>query len=184
MKNRVVQERELLQRLKMGDNGTFNEIYKRYQKGVLDYVYRLSGFNQQLAEDVAQEVFLNLWKSRNDHDPAKPPQPLLLTMARNTWINASKRESIRKTAPLHEETPSRIETPYQTHNLNELEITVDKSLGGLNEPIREVFVLSRYHGLKYSEIAQMLGISIKTVEARLSEALDVLCEKLKTFVEE
>jgi RNA polymerase sigma-70 factor (ECF subfamily) len=64
----------------------------------------------------------------------------------------------------------------------ELEKAIEKSLASLEEPLREVFILSRYHEMKYSEIATMLGISVKTVEARLSRALQDLQKLLKDFL--
>ncbi|MBV8881145.1 MAG: sigma-70 family RNA polymerase sigma factor, partial [Planctomycetaceae bacterium] len=130
-------------------------------------------------EDVAQQVFMNFWSHRNEYDLDKPVTPLLLTMARNAWLNMAKREEYRKTSELKEDGASQVD-----HGLNrkELEAAIEKSLAALEEPIREVFILSRYHELKYTQIAQMLGISVKTVEARLSRALQDLQKLLKDFL--
>jgi RNA polymerase sigma-70 factor (ECF subfamily) len=70
------------------------------------------------------------------------------------------------------------------HHLDrkELEKAIEKSLASLEEPFREVFILSRYHEMKYAQIAQMLGVSVKTVEARLSRALQDLQKLLKDFL--
>jgi len=100
-------------------------------------------------------------------------------MARNAWLNAAKREDYRKTSELKEDGASLVD-----HGLDrkELEKAIEKALAALDEPVREVFILSRYHELKYSEIAQMLGISVKTVEARLSRGLQELQKLLKDFL--
>jgi RNA polymerase sigma-70 factor (ECF subfamily) len=166
-------------RLKSGDPEAFAQFFREHQPGILNYVHRLSGGNSTLAEDVAQQVFLNFWTHRNQYDLEKPVTPLLLTMARNAWLNAAKREEYRKTSELMEDAATSID-----HGLEhkELEKAIEKSLAALEEPIREVFILSRYHELKYSEIAQMLGISIKTVEARLSRALQDLQKLLKEYL--
>jgi len=170
-------------RLKAGDPEAFGEFFKKHHPGVLNYVYRLTGGNRTLAEDVAQQVFMNFWTHRAEFDLERPVVPLLLTMARNAWVNAAKREEYRKTSPL---TEAAAESPPSSMGREleqrELELAVERSLAKLEPPIREVFILSRYHGLKYAEIAGVLGLSIKTVEARLSRALEELHAHLKDFL--
>lgn len=173
------EERAKRLRLKSGDPEAFAEFFREHQPGVLNFVHRLSGGNATLAEDVTQQVFLSFWTHRNEYDLEKPLTPLLLTMARNAWLNLAKREEYRKTSELKEDGASQID-----HGLErkELEKALEKSLAALEEPLREVFILSRYHELKYAQIAQMLGISVKTVEARLSRALQELQKLLKEFL--
>jgi len=173
------EERQKRLRLRSGDPEAFAEFFRDYQPGVLNYIYRLSGGNTPLAEDVSQQVFLSFWTHRNEYDLDKPVTPLLLTMARNAWLNAAKREEYRKTSELKEDGASGLD-----HHLDrkELETAIEKSLASLDEPLREVFILSRYHEMKYSQIAQMLGLSVKTVEARLSRALQDLQKLLKDFL--
>jgi len=177
------EERTRLLRLKAGDPEAFGEFFHQHQPGLLNYVHRLSGGNRTLAEDVTQQVFLNFWTHRSDFDLDRPLLPLLLTMARNAWVNAAKREEYRKTAPLLEAVP---EPPHAAMGRDleqrELEKAVERALARLDPTLREVFILSRYNGLKYSEIAGVLGISVKTVEARLSRALQDLHSHLKDFL--
>lgn len=173
------EERARRLRLKSGDPEAFAEFFREHQPAVLNYVHRLSGGNRTLAEDVAQQVFLSFWTHRNEYDLEKPVTPLLLTMARNAWLNAAKREEYRKTSELKEDGASGVDHSLES---KELERAIEKALGALEEPIREVFILSRYHGMKYAEIAQVLGISVKTVEARLSRGLQDLQKLLKEFL--
>jgi RNA polymerase sigma-70 factor, ECF subfamily len=172
-------DRQKRLRLKSGDPEAFAELFREHQPSILNYVYRLSGGNSTLAEDVSQQVFMSFWTHRNEYDLDKPITPLLLTMARNAWLNAAKREDYRKTSELKEDGASQQDRGLERR---ELETAIEKSLASLEEPLREVFILSRYHGLKYSQIAQMLGISVKTVEARLSRALQDLQKLLKDFL--
>ena len=174
-------DRRRMLRLKNGDANAFAEVYRLHHPGVLSFLHRLSGGNTILSEDVAQQVFMNLWTHRGDYDLDKPLPPLLLTMARNAWLNAAKREEYRRTAPLQEDLapPARRGDRMESR---EIEESVERALRSLEPPVREVFILSRYHEMKYAEIAQALGVSVKTVEARLSRALHVLQEKLKDFL--
>lgn len=176
-------ERKRLLRLKEGDPDAFSEFFLKHQPGILNYVHRLSGGNRTLAEDVTQQVFLSFWTHRAEFDLERPLVPLLLTMARNAWVNAAKREEYRKTSPLQETVA---EPPHAAMGRDleqhELEKAVERALAKLEPSFREVFVLSRYNGLKYAEIAGVLGISVKTVEARLSRALQDLHSHLKDFL--
>lgn len=172
-------DRQKRLRLKSGDPEAFAELFREYQPGILNYLYRLSGGNTTLAEDVSQQVFMSFWTHRNEYDLDKPITPLLLTMARNAWLNTAKREDYRKTSELKEDGASGHDRGLERR---ELETAIEKSLASLDEPIREVFILSRYHEMKYAQIAQMLGVSVKTVEARLSRALQELQKLLKDFL--
>jgi RNA polymerase sigma-70 factor (ECF subfamily) len=166
-----------------GDPEAFAEVFREHQSGLLSYLYRLSGGNRPLAEDVTQQVFLSFWTHRRDYDLEKPLAPLLLTMARNAWLNAAAREEYRKVSPLEDaRIPSSPSQQDQQLEKRELEAQIEKALAQLETPVREVFLLSRYHGLKYAQIASMLGISIKTVEARLSRALQDLQRLLKDYL--
>jgi RNA polymerase sigma-70 factor (ECF subfamily) len=175
------EERELLLRVQAGDSQAFREIFQEYQPGLFNYIYRLSGGDAAVAEDVTQQVFLNFWVHRKEYDLERPLAPLLLTMARNAWVNTVRREGLRR-APPPVETPTPDTRAERDLERQDLERAVERALAELEEPLREVFVLSRYNGLKYGQIAEMLGISIKTVEARLSRALHELERKLKDYL--
>ncbi len=168
------------------DERSFEELYRLHHPAILNYVHRLSGGNRCLAEDVAQQVFMSFWTHRDEYDRSKPLTPLLLTMARNAWVNAVKREEYRKTAPLKEDlaaaSPAAQARPGGPEE-RELEEVLERALAALEPDLREVFVLSRYHEMKYAEIARMLGVSVKTVEARLSRALRELEGRLRDFLE-
>ncbi len=173
------EERRQRQRLRAGDPQAFADFYRRHQPGIYAFVYRLSNGQAPLAEDVCQQVFLNFWTHRANYDLEKPLPPLLLTMARNAWINTAKREEYRRTSELKEDGATGEDRALE---IRELEKVVERSLQKLPPELREVFILSRYHQLKYQQIAEMLDISIKTVEARLSRALQELQGFLKDFL--
>jgi RNA polymerase sigma-70 factor (ECF subfamily) len=175
-----------MNRVRAGDPEAFTELFRRYQPGVMNYILRVSGGNVPLAEDVAQQVFLSFWVHRNEYDLDKPLTPLLLTMARNAWLNSAKREGFRRAASLEEtaSSPAALPTPRdRSLEQQELQGVLERALSRLDPGVREVFILSRYHEMKYAEIAQILGISIKTVEARLSRALKELQHHLKDFLQ-
>lgn len=176
-------DRQRLLRVQAGDPEAFGDFFRKHEPGVLNFVYRLSGGDRPLAEDVTQQVFLNFWTHRATIDFDRPIVPLLLTMARNAWVNAAKREEYRKTSPLQEASAqSPAGSEGRDLDQKELAAAVERALEKLDAGLREVFILSRYHELKYAEIAGVLGISIKTVEARLSRVLQELHSHLKDFL--
>jgi RNA polymerase sigma-70 factor (ECF subfamily) len=154
----------------------FTAVFKAHHREILNYLYRLSGGDRTLAEDLTQQVFLNFWTHRESYDRERPPLPWLLTVARNAWLNASRAR--KATIPLTD-TPG-ASAPGSSNDLQE---SLARALGRLPEPEREAFILSRYIGLKYREIAELLSVSIKTVEARMSRALEVLSVELKDFLD-
>jgi RNA polymerase sigma-70 factor (ECF subfamily) len=174
------EDRRWSARLRQGDPDAFADFFREHHPGILNYVHRLSGGNTVLAEDVAQQVFLNFWTHRQSYDLDKPLVPLLLTMARNAWLNAAKRESLRSSTPEEAAAPESVRDRHLERE--ELQSALDRALQSLDPGVREVFILSRYHELRYGEIAELLGISIKTVEARLSRALKDLQTGLKDFL--
>ena len=177
--------RDMILRLKTGDKGAFAEVFEVYHKRIYDYVFRLSGGNEPVCDDIVQQAFLNFWKNKSNFDEERPVGPYLLAIARNAWINSVKKETPDKVqlteqsaqAPYHSEPNLRVEQ-------KELEESVEKAVSKMPESVREVFFLSRCQGLKYSEISGVMMISIKTVEARMSKALDLLRRELKDFIEE
>lgn len=167
-------------RMKAGDPEAFSEIFARYQPGITSYVYRLSGGDIALAEDIAQQVFLSFWLHRDEYDLDRPVTPLLLTMARNAWLNAAKREGLRR-SHLQEQPSDAVDADLDLRQ-RDLSDSLERALSSLEPALREVFLLSRYQEMKYAEIADLLGISVKTVEARLSRALQFLHDRLKEFL--
>ena len=178
---------QLMENLKTGNMDVFNAIYEGYYNDVMNYVYRVSGGNGALAEDITQNVFMNLWTYRNGHYSKSRIKPLLITMARNALINASKKEALGKTKFIEKQSSSSsavVAEPHQKLAKEELKKTVEGAVAALPDPIREVLILSRYHCLKNKEIAQILNVSVRTIEERISRAFEQLEGNLKPLMEE
>ncbi len=167
---------------KQGDKKAFTEIFEQYHGLVLNYVYRICQ-NRVLAEEVVQDVFTRLWTHRNGYNPEKPFEPYLLKMARNRLVDKTRRQAVRKTVPLEKMQETLVIQSHNTFDLKELQASYEESVQALPESEREVFILSRVEGLKYSEIAEVLEISPKTVEVRMTRALEFLRNRLKPFLE-
>lgn len=173
---------DLGMQFKHGDKDAFTRIFEMHHGLILNYIYRISG-DRDLAEEVVQDVFMKLWNHRNGFDPSKPIKPYLLTSARNAFIDKKRRQAVRKSSDIEIHKEAIENKKANDTNLKELENVLEKALSNLNPGEKEVFILSRMEEMKYHEIATALGISIKTVEARMKRALEYLRNNLRPFLE-
>ena len=140
--------------------------------------------SRAIAEEIVQDVMLEFWKRRESIAPDSSPQAYLFQSARNRSLNYLRHARIEKEGEPHI-TREEASEPA-AHALlveEELQTAFRRALGSLPPRCREVFELSRTHGLKYSEIATVLEISVKTVEAQMGKALRIMREELGPWVQ-
>ncbi|WP_421876585.1 RNA polymerase sigma-70 factor [Marinoscillum sp.] len=153
------------------DQKGFDQLFDMYHKKVYFFCIK-NGLSTEDSEEIVQEVFLKFWNSRDGIDPNKNVQSYLYTIARNTLFDEFKNRIKRKAAEdyqLHILQPSY--NTQETVAYNELEELIAKTLRSLPEKRKLVFEMSRYKGLSNKEIAEQMGITVKTVEAHLTLAL-------------
>ena len=152
----------------------FERLFNKNYKKLCGYVLKLSG-NPDLAEDVVQEVFIKLWESRTEIRIKTSVKSYLFKACHNKFIErmraSTKEASLLET--LKWETLSRLQPEEGTGKLQKIEI-INVAIEQLSPKCREAFLLSRYNELKYKEIAEVMGISVKTVEIHISKALSQL----------
>jgi len=175
---------QLALRIKNGDEYSFELLFRKY------YV-RLCGFaNKYLndpeeAREMVQDVFLGLWEAREDIRPEDSLNSYLFRITQNKSINKLRRRRVESkyTEILQLVYAEKSEiSPYDSLLVNELDNEITTAVGKLPVKCREIFDLSRMEGLRYSEIATMLQISVKTVEAQMSKALKILRLELKDYL--
>jgi len=174
--------RVLVEKMKGGDRGSFNQIFRRYYSPMTRFCVRFVGDNDQAAE-IVQDLFVKLWTNREKLSVNTSFESYLLRAVRNSAITYINKERA------HTDANERIYTdesdandPSETLQSNNLEATYQKVLADMPEKRREVFLASRFDGLKYTEIATKLGLSQKTVEAHMSAAIKQLREGLKEYL--
>ncbi len=132
------------------------------------------------AREVVHLVFISLWEKREEIDFSKSVKSYLFTSVHNRSLNVIRDRKKFSS----EEVPDMAgawDVSAQIESM-ELEEKINEALGTLPEKCREIFELNRFDGLKYSEIATQLGISVKTVENQMSKALKILREKLSKYL--
>lgn len=167
-----------LDRLRQGDEGAFESIFRAWYPDLVRYAFSIVR-NQDVAEDIAQEVMLELWRRREMLMPDTRPRAYLLRATRNRSLNHLRHSKVRSEHASEFEDRPLASPGSDEHALtNEIEAAIQQAIASLTPRCREVFDLSRERGLKYHEIADVLGISVKAVEANMGRALRVMRERL------
>jgi RNA polymerase sigma factor (sigma-70 family) len=166
----------LMKLVQAGDASQLATLFERYHVALFRYLLHLTR-NRALSEDLVQEVFFRVLKYAQSYDPSLSFTAWLYSMARNAWLDAvhkgraersgDEMEEMRSPEPMAEEVISRKQDA--TH--------LQEALRQLSDGQREILVLSRFHNLRYDDIARILHCEIGTVKVRVYRALKELRER-------
>ena len=178
---------ELMKRFGSGDDEAFRRLVERHEKALLGFFWRRC-LDRALAEDCVQEVFLRLVRHRGSWRPEAKFTTYLYRIAENHWID---RYRSRRSAPPETslegldadndsrgEVPASSSTPGEHAGQRELGDRIRRAVLRLTEEQRAVFALAEARGMKYQDIAQVLGIPVGTVKSRMHAAVTRLRELL------
>ena len=172
----------LLDKMKGGDRESFNKVFRHYYAPLTRFCIRFVGDGDQAAE-IVQDLFVKVWTNREKLTFTSSFESYMLRSVRNSAITYINKE--RSHADVNERIytdDSDSNDPSETLQSNNLEASYQKVLATMPEKRREVFLASRFDGLKYAEIATKMGLSQKTVEAHMSAAIKQLREGLKEYL--
>ena len=161
------------------DRGGFESLFREYFDSLMHFAMKILG-DEDDAREVVQQVFINLWDKRQEVDLSTTLRSYLFTSVHNRSLNVIRDRKKFSGAEIPE-VAGQWDVGAQIESM-ELEERVKAALDSLPEKCREVFELNRFEGLKYSEIAERLEISVKTVENQMSKALKILREKLMKYL--
>lgn len=147
----------------------FRADYTTLVQPIFRYLYYKCG-DRQLAEDLAQDVFVNYWK-KIDTVKAGGEEAYIYQIARNLLKNHINRQQIVLRFRQQNSESNIVENPQFTLEKKEFKKRLEHEITSLPEGQRVVFLMHRMDGLKYREIAERLGISQKAVEKRMHQAL-------------
>lgn len=176
-------EDELLARLRSGDDAAFATLFRSHYASLVASAARILR-ERALAEEIAQEVMLELWRRREALVLNSALGSYLHQATRNRALNRLRQERTTRRGEPYVRPPGSLPDADDRVLSAELRATAEQAVRELTAPQREVFELSRTHGLTYQEIAAQLGISVKTVEARMGRALRQLRERLAPWLPE
>ncbi len=181
----------LLDALRDGRHDALAMLVRRYERELFGYLRRYLN-DETLAEDVFQNTFLQVFLKRRQYEPGRPVKPWLYAIATNQAIDALRRKNRHPTLSLEqvgEGDPDAGEIPgwlgsLEANEPGPLEMLlaqercdrVKASVERLPDLLKSVLLLAYYQGLKYREIAEILGIPVGTVKSRLHAAIARLQE--------
>ena len=179
----------LMERIGAGDHRAFRELVERHQNAVVGTVAKMLG-NASEAQDIAQQVFLRVWRHAKRYRPDAKFTTYLFTITRNLVFNESRRKKRRNEVSADErEENSHVLIPADPNRQpdsellqEELRQAVDKAIASLPEPQRMAVVLRRYEQMPYEEIARVLDVSVSAVKSLLFRARTALREALAGYL--
>lgn len=180
----------LMSRVGQGDEAAFAIIVERYQDMVVGTVAKMLGSPTE-AEDIAQQVFIRLWKSAKRYKPTAKFTTYLLTITRNLVFNETRRRKNKRQVSLEaqgEEWGTQHHdsghTPSEQYLSDELQRAVDQAISELPKKQRMAIILRKYENMPYDEISKVIGLSTPAVKSQLFRARAVLKEKLAAYLDE
>ena len=184
----------LMLRVKQGDEGAFAELVEKYKQPVMNVVYRMLRDATE-AEDLAQNVFLQVYKSAGRYHISSKFSTWLFTIVRNLCLNEIRRRSRHPADSLDAPHPEQEDQPWQQFDdkrtvsppdrllHGELEEKIERALADLPENQRLAIVLCRQDELSYEEIAEVLGCSLSATKSLIHRGRETLKQKLKPYLQ-
>ena len=169
-----------------GDIREFERLFVRYYESLCQHANKIVK-DMDTAEDLVQEFFYNFWKNRESFSPKLSLNAYLYQSIRNNALHYLQHIAIRETYAqeiVHEYQdiiPVENQENIELHELNRI---INATLQQLPERCSQIFRMNRFEGKKYREIAEILSISVKTVEADMGKALQLFRKSLKEFTNE
>ncbi len=154
----------------------FRSIFDQYYESIRSFAYYKTG-DVDLADDIVQEVFLKIWTNRKEvkDDTVKS---FLYTIASNIIKNHFKHQKVVFNFQKNDQPNELSDETDSNLRQEELNRKLQDALAEIPEKSREVFLMNRIEGLTYADIADRLGLSVKAIEKRMSEALSIIRSRI------
>jgi RNA polymerase sigma-70 factor (ECF subfamily) len=179
----------LMRLVARGDTAAFEELIERHQALVLGTVARMLGSNSEV-EDIAQQVFIRVWKSAGRYVPRAKFTTWVLKITRNLVFNELRRSKRRALVPIQTDPNAEeiqlkdeaAQSPDASLLETELQQAIDKAIAELPETQRMAVILRRYQDLSYEQIGDVLNLSVPAVKSVLFRARTELRGRLAHYL--
>jgi RNA polymerase sigma-70 factor (ECF subfamily) len=169
-------------KVRSGNRESFAIIFHTYYEPLYQFAGKFVN-DTQIAEDIVQNVFTQLWRERENRNIERNLKAYLYKMVYNHALNYIKREkrtiSINETDMLSADSN---DSPEELLDRKELQLKVQQAIEKLPQKCGQIYRMKRYDHLRYNEIAEILGVSINTVKTQMKRALQSLLEQLEPFL--
>lgn len=179
----------LMRLVARGDTAAFEELIERHQALVIGTVARMLGSNSDV-EDIAQQVFIRVWRSAGRYVPRAKFTTWVLKITRNLVFNELRRSKRRAQVPIQTDPNAEeiqlkdeaAQSPDASLLETELQEAIDKAIAELPETQRMAVILRRYQDLSYEQIADVLDLSVPAVKSVLFRARTELRARLSSYL--
>ena len=173
---------ELLDRLSRGDEDAYDAIFRASYAPLVRLAEGMVR-ERAVAEELVQDVLLELWRRRDRLAVDGSLRAYLFQATRNRALNHLRHVQVERRGAVHAAAPEAREATAPARLVaEEMQDAARRAVEELSPRCREVFELSRVHGLRYAEIALTLGVSVKAVEAQMGKALRTLRTRLAPWM--
>jgi RNA polymerase sigma-70 factor (ECF subfamily) len=168
----MIRDTEIIGRIRRGDVGQFELLFRSSYVSLVRYAKTLIK-DHDTAEEIVQDLFFRLWKDKEKLNIESSLNGYLFRSVHNKCLHYIEHNRVveRHAEEMLYQQSESLESPSDILNYKELQEKVARILERLPERCGRIFTMSRFEGLKYSEIAERLSVSIKTVEANMGRAL-------------
>src|SRR4051812_12545023 len=189
----VDDDARLMERIRDGDQSAFIALVERYQHELVGFFYH-HAWNQTVAEELAQDVFWNVYRSRERYQPTAKLRTYLYRIAHNLWIDHVRRQrhqNVSLEAEVGGSTLRLVDVLAAPEPANELDpvrdaqlrTRIQQAVDALPQGQKDVFVLANHQQMKYQDIATVLAIPEGTVKSRMHSAVRFLRDELQDLIE-
>ena len=170
-------DNNLITLLQQGDRNAYKQLFIKYYSPLCEYI------SDDDSEELVQELMLFLWETRENLVIETSLKSYLFISTKHRCLNAIRKNQYHER--IHNQIYEKIKDQFEDPDyyfVNELTENIQKAIENLPETYRETFAMSRFGEKTNVQIAEKLGISVKTVEYRISQALKILRFKLKDYL--
>ncbi|MFA6957832.1 MAG: sigma-70 family RNA polymerase sigma factor [Thermoanaerobaculia bacterium] len=189
----TLDDRALVERILSGERELFTQLARRYEKRILNYVYRITHRYEE-AHDLTQEIFIKVHLALDRYDPKFQFSTWIFRIAQNSAIDALRKKSVPEVSLTRtpgedgeegreREIPDPGVSPYRDLKNKELSAAIDVAIEKLPADYRELIQMRHFGELSYEEIAEMKKMPLGTVKNKLFRARNMLKDALENFVE-
>lgn len=168
------------------DEPAFEKLFRENFLGLCIHCKCKFGFDVDFCKEIVHMAFIKLWESRSSIGSGDHVKPLLFKILANVCKDMIRHEKVklkyRSFILLDGENAPEVDNGIEQFELKQLKVNLERAVSELPPQMRRIFEMSRYEGLKYSEIAIRLSISVKTVETQMGRALFKLKQKMKEYL--
>ena len=168
----MIRDNEIIRRIRQGDVGQFESLFRSSYVSLVKYAKKLIR-DHDTAEEIVQDLFFKLWQNKEKLNIESSLNGYLFRAVHNKCLHHIEHLKVMESYALKmsERPVDSPESPADILHHKELQAKVARILEKLPERCGKIFCMSRFEGLKYSEIADRLSVSVKTVEANMGRAL-------------